>query len=111
MALYRRIRDLREDADKTQSDIAKYLETTAQYYGKYESGERELPFYRAIALAEYYDVSLDYLAERTGFPNGKAQPELTAQQLSIAEQYALLTEKNKGKMELFLEQLLEQQND
>jgi len=38
MAFYQRIRDLREDSDKTQGEIAEYLGTTAQYYGKYESG-------------------------------------------------------------------------
>ena len=61
MAFYQRIRDLREDADKTQTEIAAYLGTTAQYYGKYEKGERELPFSRAVLLANFYDVSLDYL--------------------------------------------------
>ena len=62
MSLYQRIKDLREDADKTQTEVAEYLGTTAQYYGKYENGERELPFARAIKLAQYYNVSLDYLA-------------------------------------------------
>ena len=111
MALYRRIRDLREDSDKTQSEIAAYLETTAQYYGKYESGERELPFSRAIALAEYYDISLDYLAGRTNFPHGKEKPDFTDEQISVAVQYAQLSEKNKGQLELYLEQLLEQQKN
>ena len=67
MAWYKRIRDLREDSDKTQTDIAEVLETTAQYYGKYEKGERELPFNRAIQLADYYGISLDYLAGRSDF--------------------------------------------
>ncbi len=62
MALYQRLKDLREDADKTQTEVAEYLGTTAQYYGKYEKGERELPFSRAIQLANYYNVSLDYLS-------------------------------------------------
>ena len=53
MSLYQRIKDLREDEDKTQSELADYLGTTAQYYGKYEKGERELPFSRAIELADY----------------------------------------------------------
>lgn len=66
MAFYKRIRDLREDSDKTQTELAEYLGTTAQYYGKYESGEREMPFSRAILLAKYYHVSLDYLAELSG---------------------------------------------
>ena len=86
MAIYTRLKDLREDADKTQSDVARYLGTTAQYYGKYEKGERELPFDRAIRLAEYYNVTLDYLAGRsnnklghgTHFPNAtKARSNTT----------------------------------
>ena len=67
MSFYQRIKDLREDADKTQTDIANYLGTTAQYYGKYEKGEREIPFSRAIELADYYNVSLDYLAGRKDY--------------------------------------------
>ena len=57
MAYYQRIKDLREDADKTQTDIADYLGTTAQYYGKYEKGDREIPFSRAVELAKYYHIS------------------------------------------------------
>ena len=69
MSHYKRIRDLREDSDLTQTEIANYLKTTPQYYGKYESGDREIPFYRAIELADYYKVSLDYIAGRTDIRN------------------------------------------
>lgn len=65
MTIQQRIRDLREDADKTQTEVARYLGTTAQYYGQYEKGEREMPISRAIMLADYYHVSLDYLVGRT----------------------------------------------
>lgn len=65
MTIQQRIKDLREDADKTQTEVAKYLGTTAQYYGQYEKGEREMPISRAIQLAAYYNVSLDYLVGRT----------------------------------------------
>ncbi len=61
----KRLRDLREDRDLTQSDVARVLGTTYQYYSTYESGKRELPFSRAILLAEFYNVSLDYLAGLT----------------------------------------------
>ena len=61
MFVYRRIRDLREDNDKTQSDIAKILNMQLTVYRRYECGERELPLWVAIRLAEYYDVTLDYL--------------------------------------------------
>ena len=59
MAHYQRLRDLREDADKTQQEIADYLGTSAQHYGKYESGKAEIPLERAVLLAKYYNVSLD----------------------------------------------------
>lgn len=62
MAHYQRLRDLREDADKTQQEIADYLGTSAQHYGKYESGKAEIPLERATMLAKYYNVSLDYIA-------------------------------------------------
>ena len=61
MAYYQRLRDLREDSDKTQQDIADFLGTSAQHYGKYELGNAEIPFERAISLAKYYNVSLDYI--------------------------------------------------
>lgn len=65
MAYYRRIRELREDSDKTQREIAEYLGTPYQYYAVYEKGGSEISFERAIALAKYYNVSLDYLAGLT----------------------------------------------
>ena len=65
MALYRRIRDMREDNDKTQKQIAEILNMQLTVYQRYERGERELPLWAAIKLANYYGVSLDYLVERT----------------------------------------------
>lgn len=65
MSVYRRIRDLREDNDKTQKQIAEYLNMQLTVYQRYERGERELPLWVAIKLADYYRVSLDYLVERT----------------------------------------------
>ena len=108
MAFYQRIRDLREDNDKTQTELGEYLGTTAQYYGKYEKGERELPFSRAIMLAEYYGVSLDYLAGRTNSKN-TVSAELTEEEALLIEQYRRLTERSKGKHDVLMEQLIEQQ--
>ena len=65
MSVYPRIRDLREDKDKTQKDIANYLNMQLTVYQRYERGERELPLWAAIQLANYYKVSLDYLVGRT----------------------------------------------
>ena len=66
-----------------------------------------IPLGKAITLADYYGVSLDYLAGRSR--SRLAAQALSPEQISIAQQYAQLTEKNKGKLELFLEQLLQNQ--
>ena len=60
--MYKRIRDLREDADLSQRKIAEILHMHKTTYVRYESGERELPFNIAILLSRYYKVSLDYIA-------------------------------------------------
>lgn len=65
MFFYQRLRDLREDADKTQKEIASYLNTSQVQYQRYESGKREIPFHMVINLAEYYNVSIDYIAGLT----------------------------------------------
>ena len=62
MHLYPRIRDLREDNDKNQRQIAEILGMKYQQYARYETGEREIPLHHLITLARYYNVSLDYLA-------------------------------------------------
>ncbi len=64
MYVYRRVRDLREDRDKTQREIAEHLNMQLTVYQRYERGERELPLWAAIKLADYYNVTLDYLVER-----------------------------------------------
>lgn len=63
--VYKRIRDLREDADLTQREIAEILHMHKTTYTRYETGEREIPFNIAILLAKYYKVSLDYIAGLT----------------------------------------------
>ena len=62
MFYYQRIKDLREDNDKSQAEIAEMLGMKQQQYARYESGKQEIPLHHLIALAKYYNVSLDYLA-------------------------------------------------
>ena len=62
MYFYQRLRDMREDADMSQNDVAALLNTSQQQYSRWESGERELPMHHFITLAKHYNVSLDYLA-------------------------------------------------
>ena len=65
MVMNLRIRDLREDADLTQKQIAEILLCDQSLYSKYERGERVLPLDLAVKLADYYHVSLDYLVGRS----------------------------------------------
>lgn len=58
---YKRLRDLREDHDLTQKQVAEILQTTQQVYSEYEKGVREIPLRRIILLAKYYNVSIDYM--------------------------------------------------
>ena len=62
MTNYQRLKDLREDHDLKQADIAKLLGTTRQQIGKWENGIQAMGIDKYIKLAKYYNVSLDYLA-------------------------------------------------
>ena len=68
MYFYQRVRDVREDNDKTQADISAFLQISRPQYQLYESGKREMPMHLFVALARYYNVSLDYLAGLTDTP-------------------------------------------
>lgn len=69
MDYVKRIRDLREDNDKTQQEIADFLGTSQTMYARYERGANELPIRHLIKLADYYGVSTDYILGRTNNPN------------------------------------------
>lgn len=68
MDYIKRMRDLREDNDKTQQEIAEILNTSQTMYARYERGANELPIHHLIALANYYNVSTDYLLGITDKP-------------------------------------------
>ncbi len=65
MYYLQRLKDLREDRDLGQADIARLLCTTQPQYSRYETGERELPVRHLVTLAEFYGVSTDYILGRT----------------------------------------------
>lgn len=65
MEIFRRIRDLREDADLTQRAVGEAINVPQRTYAYYESGQRMIPSRVLIALADFYRVSIDYLLERT----------------------------------------------
>jgi transcriptional regulator with XRE-family HTH domain len=58
---FKRIKDLREDHDKFQKDIAQLLGISQQYYSEYEKGNRTIPVNHLITLAKYYGTSIDYI--------------------------------------------------
>ena len=68
MAYYRRIRDLREDHDLTQAQVAAYLGMKQPQYFRYEQGYRDIPTDILIKLADLYHTSTDYLLNRTNLP-------------------------------------------
>ena len=74
MYYYQRIRDVREDNDLSQQQVADLLNITRQQYQLYESGKREMPMHLFIVLAKHYDVSLDYLA---GLKTHREEEEIT----------------------------------
>ena len=79
IGMYRRIRDLREDADLRQKDIAEYLQCTQVSYSHYELGKRDIPTDVLIRLAAYYNTSTDYLLGLTDvrepYPAGRKVEE------------------------------------
>lgn len=62
---FKRLKDLREDKDLFQKDIAKILQISQQYYSEYEKGNRTIPIEYLIILAKYYETSVDYIVGLT----------------------------------------------
>lgn len=70
MKYYQRLKDLRDDKELKQSEIAKFIQTTQKQYSRWETGEYQIPFDKVIELAEFYKVSLDYIAGLTNDKRG-----------------------------------------
>ena len=68
MYMYERIRNLREDRDLKQREIAEYLNCAQRTYSNYELGQRDIPTDVLIRLSKFYDVSVDYLLGLTANP-------------------------------------------
>ena len=69
MKVYKRIRDLREDKDLSQTQVAKEINVSQRTYSYYENGERTIPPEILVALAKYYNVSADYILEISDNPH------------------------------------------
>lgn len=73
--IYERIRNLREDKDLTQTDIANYLHISQRTYSRYENDERAIPIEILSKLADFHQTSVDYLINRTNTKN-RIHPDL-----------------------------------
>lgn len=80
---FENIRNLREDSDKTQQELADYLNVKQTTYSKYELGKINIPIEVFMKLADYYDVSVDYLLGRTTIRTLREQPLYSAKSRRI----------------------------
>lgn len=85
MAYYPKIKILRKESGKSKREIVNYLGTKKKYYNLYENGTGEIAFTRAIALAKYYNVSLDYIAGLTNDKRGLTHSNLTREQRELLD--------------------------
>ena len=68
MSFYQRLRDMREDHDLKQEDVAKILETSQEQYSRWERGVYAMPIEHYKTLARYYNISIDYLCGLVEYP-------------------------------------------
>ena len=87
-------------------DSCKKLYMHKTTYTNYEQGKHTVPLDFAVQLADFYQVSIDYIAGRTNFPQGMS---VVAEETDCPKYFSDLTERNKGRVEQFVEQLYEQQ--
>ncbi len=95
---YQRIRDLREDADMTQKEVAEKLFMHLTQYRRYESGESEVPLNIAINIARLYDVSLDYIAGITDKKIGLTIPSLNIAETELVSGFRRLDPIGQGRI-------------
>ena len=105
--MYQRIRDLREDEQLSQKQVAEKVYDSQQHYQLYESGKREPPLSFAIQLAKIYGVSLDYIAGLTNNKGG-LHKNTTAEQ-ELLSKYNALSDIRKGRVLQLLDMLAEEQ--
>ncbi len=80
-------------------------------YTNYEQGKHTVPLDFAVTLADYYGVSLDYIAGRTNSKDFNRSGNTNVDLSELEAKYVMLSERNKGRLEQFIEQLLENQAD
>ncbi|WP_297956647.1 helix-turn-helix transcriptional regulator [uncultured Ruminococcus sp.] len=95
---YRRVRDLREDADMTQKQAAEKLFLHLTQYRRYECGESEIPLHIAINIAKLYNVSLDYIAGLSDDKKGLTRSTLTDTETTLINSFRQLDQTKRGRV-------------
>lgn len=96
MENYQRLKDLREDKDMKQWQIAEILGMKQEQYQRYESGKRETPINILIKLAEYYDTSLDYITGRTNDKNNTRSMKIDQDEKMLLDLFRRIPKKEKN---------------
>lgn len=97
MGKYERIKNLREDKDLTQKQLADILFMQLTQYRRYETGEREIPLELAISLSKFYNVPIDYIAGISDKIN-TSDTDLTAEECELVNNYRKLRSQDKKKL-------------
>lgn len=111
MKFYQRIKDLREDNDNKQTEIANLLNIGLSTYQRYERGELKIYLETAEKLANYYNVSLDYIAGRSKNKKGLTKSELPDDVSQLIENFMFLSDRRKGQIDLLMKQLIKEQEE
>ena len=101
------LRQLRKEKGISQEEFGRIFGMSQRMYGTYEQGVRQPSIETLLDICEYYNVSLDYI---TGNETKKFYT-LTDEERDVLENYKKVTEKNKGKVEHYMEQLAEEQEE
>lgn len=105
---YQRLRDLREDKDINQKQVSEILNLAEKTYQRYERGENDIPLEKALILAEFYEVSLDYIAGRTNDKKGLTKNSIPEDEARILKKLQKLSDIEKGKIEGRIDLMIEQ---
>ena len=106
---YQRLRDLKEDMDLKQSNLADIIGVSENQYGRYERGENDIPLEKALILANYYNVSIDYIAGRTNDKKGFNKSDLPSSEVEILKKIRSLSIERKSRLLERLDMLSEEQ--
>lgn len=108
---YQRLRDLKEDKDLKQSNVAKIIKVSENQYGRYERGENDIPLEKALILADFYNVSLDYLAGRTNDKKGFNKSDLPNSEIELLKKYRSLSKERQIRVLERIDMLTEDQEE